>query len=80
MAVKLAVEKGASSWLTAIPVDEYGFALHKSAFIALRYGWLPLRTPANCACGTSFSVEHPSLWNMPCPVLKVGYPQLGTTK
>ena len=61
MAVKLAVEKGASSWLTAIPLDEYGFALQKSAFqdaIALCYGWLPLRTPANCVCGTSFSVEH----------------------
>ena len=26
VAVKLAIEKGASSWLTAIPLDEYGFA------------------------------------------------------
>ena len=73
MAVKLAVEKGASSWLTAIPLDEYGFALQKSAFqdaIALRYGWLPLRTPANCVCGTSFSVEHA----LSCP--KGGLPSI----
>ena len=52
----LAVEKGALTWLTALPLDEYGFALHKSAFqdaLALRYGWLPLCAPTHCACGTS---------------------------
>ena len=41
-AIELAKEKGASSWLTAIPLREYGFNLHKSAFrdaIALSYGW-----------------------------------------
>ena len=35
--------------------------MHKSAFqdaLALRYGWLPLRTPAHCACGSSFSIDH----------------------
>ena len=37
--------------------------LHKGAFtdaLALRYGWVPSRTPVNCVCGTSFSfsVEH----------------------
>ena len=33
--------KGASSWLTALPIDEHGFALHKSDFrdaVCLRYG------------------------------------------
>ena len=43
-AVTLASEKGASSWLSALPLREYGFALHKTAFhdaLALRYGWLP---------------------------------------
>ena len=37
-----AQEKGASSWLTALPLEEYGFSLHKSAFrdaVALRYNW-----------------------------------------
>ena len=60
MALDLAVEKDTSTWLTALPLDEYGFALHKSAFqdvVALHYGWLSLRTPTHCACGT-FSVKH----------------------
>ena len=51
-AVILAQEKGASSWLTAIPIQEHGFALHKSAFqgaVALRYGWDPDRLPFYCA-------------------------------
>ena len=37
--MSLAQEKGASSWLTALPVEEFGFALHKGAFrdaLALR--------------------------------------------
>jgi len=50
--VDFASVKGASSWLTALPLQEHGFALHKSAFLdalALRYGWLPLRAPSLCA-------------------------------
>ena len=73
LAVNLATEKGASSWLTTLPLEEYGFALHKSAFqdaLALRYGWLPLRTPAHCACGSSFSVDHA----LSCP--KGGLPSI----
>ena len=61
MAVGLAQEKGASSWLTALPVQEHGFSLHKTAFqdvLALRYGWLPTRTPSHCACGCAFSGDH----------------------
>jgi len=60
-AVTLAQEKGASSWLTALPVQEDVFSLHKTAFrnaVALRCGWLPSRTPSHCACGTSFSVDY----------------------
>ena len=60
-ALDLASAKGASNWLTTRPLQEHGFALHKSAFhdaMALRYGWSPQQTPAHCACGTSFSVEH----------------------
>ena len=73
LAVNLATEKGASSWLTTLPLEEYGFALHKSAFqdaLALRYGWVPLRTPAHCACGSSFSVDHA----LSCP--KGGLPSI----
>ena len=60
-AIGLAEEKGASSWLTAIPLWEYGFNLHKSAFrdaIALRYGWTPVDLPTSCVCGSRFPVEH----------------------
>jgi len=60
-AVTLAQEKGASSWLTALPVAEHGFSLHKTAFLdalALRYGWMPICAPFHCTCGTSFSVDH----------------------
>ena len=53
--------KGVSSWLTALPIDEHGFALHKSDFhdaVCLRYGWPLLHLPTECICGTSFTVEH----------------------
>ena len=60
-AVTLAREKGSSSWLTALPLAEHSFTLHKGAFhdaLALRYGWTPSNMPAKCGCGSSFSVEH----------------------
>ena len=40
-ALDLATIRGASAWLSALPLSEYGFNLHKAAFhdaIALRYG------------------------------------------
>ena len=60
-AVNLAKEKGASSWLTVLPLIEHGFSLHKLAFhdaLVLRYGWTPSKQPMKCACECSFSVEH----------------------
>ena len=60
-AMDLAQEKGASTWLTSLPLEDYGFSLHKGAFrdaMALRYGWLPSNTPTNCACRRHFTVEH----------------------
>ena len=72
-ALLLAQEKGASNWLTALPLDEFNFTLHKGAFrdaIALRYGWLPSNLPTNCSCGISFSVQHA----LSCPT--GGYPTL----
>jgi hypothetical protein len=59
--LKLAQEKGSSSWLTVIPIKEHGFALHKGDFrdaLALRYGWIPSRCLSDCSCGHAFSVEH----------------------
>ena len=57
----LAQEKGASSWLTVLPISEFGFTLHKGAFrdaLCLRYGWMPSRLPKRCDCGHQFTVEH----------------------
>ena len=60
-AVDLASEKGTSAWLTALPIEEHGFALHKGAFrdaLCLRYGWLPTNLPSRCVCNKPFSVDH----------------------
>jgi len=45
----------ASSWLTALPVQE----LHKTAFcdVLALLAALPY-TPSHCACGLSFSIDH----------------------
>ena len=69
----LAQEKGASNWLTTLPIDENGFTLHKGAFrdaIALRYGWLQSNIPSICTCGKSFTVEHA----LSCPL--GGFPSI----
>ena len=69
----LAQVKGASSWLTSLPIEEFGFTLHKGAFhdaLALRYNWSPQQVPSTCGCGTKFSVEHA----VSCP--KGGFPLL----
>ena len=58
-AMELASEKGASSWLTALPITEHGFTLHKGAFrdaLCLRYNWQPTHLPKSCVCGHSFTV------------------------
>ena len=58
---KLASEKGASSWLTALPLQHHGFAIHKGAFrdaLALRYGWALERLPSQCICGKPFNTDH----------------------
>ena len=73
IALDHATIKGASTWLSALPLSEHGFALHKAAFhdaMALRYGWPLCRTPVHCACGTVFSVDHA----LSCP--KGGLPSL----
>ena len=57
----LASEKGASNWLTTLPIDAHGFALHKGGFrdaLCLRYNWAPPHLPTKCACGSSFTIDH----------------------
>ena len=59
--VELAKEKGASSWLSVLPLEEHGFYLHKGEFrdaVCLRYGWQLNNIPRTCKCGTQFTVDH----------------------
>jgi len=54
-------ERGSSSWLTSLPIEQHRFVLHKGDFIdtlCLRYGWMPPRLPSHCVCGTDFSISH----------------------
>ena len=60
-ALFLAEQKGSSSWLSTIPVEENGFALHKGTFrdtLAMRYGWRPTGMPSLCACSKANEVER----------------------
>ena len=71
--MELTQEKGASCWLTALPIEQFGFHLHKRDFrdaLALRYGWLPSQAPTHCTCGKSFTVKHA----LSCP--KGGFPSI----
>ena len=73
LAMDLGNEKGASSWLSALPLEEHKFVLHKTAFrdaIALRYGWTPSNIPSHCVCGQAFSIQHA----LSCP--RGGYPSI----
>ena len=85
LAMNLAQEKGASSWLTVLPLEEHGFTLHKRAFwdaVSLRYGWAPSQIPTNCACDHPFTIQHVfnTCWmvkgwsQLSCP--KGGYPSI----
>ena len=59
--MELASEKGASTWLTALPLQDQGFNLNKGEFqdaLALRYGWQIKNLPHHCICGKSFSTNH----------------------
>ena len=60
-AVELASEKGASNWLTVIPIDEMGFTLNKGEFrdaLKLRYDWEIADKPSICVRGDVFNVDH----------------------
>ena len=59
--IKMAQEKGASSWLTALPIKDLGFSLNKQEFqdaVALRYS-LPIKgLPLLCSCNEPFTTDH----------------------
>jgi hypothetical protein len=59
--MELAQEKGASSWLSTLPLVECGFSLNKSTFrdaLCFRFGWTLSELPSVCVCGKGFSVKH----------------------
>lgn len=69
-ALEMASAKGASNWLTSLPLENYHFTLNRAEFwdaICLRYGWTPRNFPTTCACGKPNSVNHA----LDCP--KGGY-------
>ena len=54
-------EKGASSWLGALPLEAHDFNLTKFEFhdaLALRYKKDLKKLPSKCPCGTDFTVTH----------------------
>ena len=56
-----AQEKGASSWLAALPLKRLGYTLNKQEFqdaIRLRYGWKIKGIPNICSCGKANDVDH----------------------
>ena len=60
-AAGLAQEKGASAWLTVLPIEKHSFALHKGVFrdtMALRYGWRPHGMLTVCICGKQNDIGH----------------------
>ena len=59
--MKQASEKGASGWLSVLPLADQGFSLSKGEFrdaIALRYGENIPDLPSKCPCGEVFNINH----------------------
>jgi len=55
------MEKGVSSWLSALPIKAIGYAVNKQELmdtICMRYGWKVKGIPTHCACGEINSVDH----------------------
>ena len=59
--IDISREKGASLWLTTLPIRDEGFQLDKQSFwdlIKIRYGYQLSRLPNDCSCGSKFDLEH----------------------
>ena len=54
-------DKGASSWLTAVPLVDQGLVLNKQEFrdsLRLRYNMPLSDLPSKCVCGEKYTVFH----------------------
>ncbi len=61
-AIKVSSEKGASTWLTTLPIADHAF-MHPSQGCIPRcrmseIGWTPKRLPSRCVCDQNFTIEH----------------------
>ena len=59
--LKLSSEKGASIWLTSLPLKQFGFRLNKQQFedaICMRYNLQMKEVPRRCICGDEYSMNH----------------------
>lgn len=60
---KVSTQKGASSWLTVLPIRDVNFDLNKSECrdaVELRYDWEIPDLPSVCLCGGHFNL-HPAM-------------------
>ena len=60
-AFEQATHKGASSWLSALPLKALGYCLNKAEFrdsICLRYNWKIKDIHNFCACGAKNDIDH----------------------
>ena len=65
--IDITSEKGASTWLSVLPLRCHDYDLNKGSFrdsLCLRYGWDHPHLPKTCVCGENFSVSH--ALNCPC--------------
>ena len=59
--VELNNEKGASIYLSTLPLKDEGYLLPKNIFwdlVRLRYDWPLARLPERCGCGSKFDIQH----------------------
>ena len=57
----LASEKGASTWLTSLPLKSYGFRLNKQQFwdaLCMRYDFNLKDVAKYCQCGQQYTINH----------------------
>ena len=75
-AIELSYEDGASSWITAIPVTDFGFTLtNRHSMMLCVYG---MNRPS-ASFHLTVSVTYPSALIMHLPVRRVHFPSSGTT-
>ena len=59
--IALSAEKGASIWLSSLPLKDCGFRLGKQEFadaLCMRYDLRLKDVPKNCTCGSPYTINH----------------------